>query len=96
MYASRKIPVVFYCSQARITFPFSAGPPLTGYLIVSANTYQKKNITINGVEQQKPKKFENWKRDQLVSRSNQRVVSSLFARKLDHRTPSYRRKVDSV
>ena len=32
---------------------------MTGYLIVSANMYQEKNITVNGVDQQKPKKFEN-------------------------------------
>ena len=36
---------------------------MTGYLIVSANMYQNKNFTVNGLEQQKPKKFENWKTD---------------------------------
>ena len=55
--------------------------------------YQNKNITVNGVEQQKTKKFKNWKTNYLVSRSNQRVVSSLLARKLVGGTPNYRKKV---
>ena len=54
--------------------------------------YQKKNITVNGVEQQKPKKFEVWKTDYLGSRSNQRVVSSLLVKKLDRRKPNFRKK----
>ena len=54
--------------------------------------YQNKNTTVNRVEQQKPKKFENWKTDYLVSRSNQRVVSSLLPIKLDCKTSIYRKK----
>ena len=61
MYASRKSQGFFYSSQARNTFPSKVGPPLTGYLFVSANMYQNKNITVNGVEQQITKKFENWR-----------------------------------
>ena len=59
---------------------------------MSTNIYQNKNITVNGVEQQKCKNFENWKTDWLVSRSNHRNISSLLARKIDRKTPNHRTK----
>ena len=101
MYASRKVQGFSSRCRPETHFRLAQGheragaliePLLTGYLFVSANMYQNKNITVNGVQQQKRKNFEIWKTDYLVSRINQRVVSSLLAKKLDGEMPNYREK----